>query len=547
MNQVQMLLSKLYRGIGSARSKRLDTLVRRGEWNLLQQEVLSHPTVYRHSEVYFKDALAVEVARKLLLPGSSEPRRAAAVATFWASEHQCAATNARLSKFVNLQGPFVASDEQLITFISRWRTIVRRVLGKPPVLLTPRFSAGSTLSDHGKRVTIPDKLSSEPTFYAGSDLNLRPHLNGTPFFHAPVRWTRGNRFFTVPKDSSKDRGCCVEASLAVSLQLDAGNHIVRRIEKAYQVDMKRLPDYHRWLAELASRHGTFATIDLSNASDTVASGLVELLLPPDWFTLLNSLRAKRTEIEGRTVYLQKFSSMGNGFTFPLETLIFRTLAEAVGSRCASVFGDDIVIESERGADLVAALGYFGFTPNSKKSFLWGPFRESCGGDYFQGRAVRPYYLKKPPVEPQQWIAVANGLRRADPELKYARAAWRYAVDQIPIHCRVFASDPHLCGDDDDQNSSSSCWGDLAIFDPSAKPVKRRVPASGHVEAHWAWCWRVVITTHHHFSLFEHFPFDVAFIAASMGVPDRVTPRDSIKGYRLGWVESAYADERDPGQ
>ena len=547
MNQVQVLLSKLYRGIGSARSKRLDTLVRRGEWDLLQQEVLSHPTVYRYSECYYRDALAVEVARKLLLPGSSEPRRAAAVATFWASEHQCLATNLRLDRFVDLRGPFCASDEKLITFIGRWRSIVRRVLGKPPALLTPRFSAGSTLSDHGKRVTIPDKISSEPTFYAGSDLNLQHHLNGTPYFCAPVRWVRANRFFTVPKDSSKDRGCCVEASLAVSLQLDAGLHITRRIERAYKVDMKRVPEYHNWLAQLASRHGTFATIDLSNASDTVASRLIELILPSDWYALLNSLRAKWTEVEGRRVLLNKFSSMGNGFTFPLETLVFRTLAEAVGSNCASVFGDDIVIESEKGADLVAALRYFGFTPNSKKSFLWGPFRESCGGDYFEGRSVRPFYLKKVPVEPQQWIAVANGLRRADPELKYARAAWRYAVDQIPVQCRVFASDPGLTGHSDDPANPHNCWGDLAIYDPSAKPVKRRVRANGHVEAHEAWCWRVVQTTHHHFSLTQHFPPDVAFIAASMGVPDRVIPRDSIKGYRLGWVESAYADERAPEQ
>lgn len=528
MDQVRVFLRKLFRGVGSARAKRLERLVERNEWALLQQETLSDPSVYRHAEVFRKDALVCNIVRKLLLPGDQPARRAAAVDTFFQSERECAATNARLSRFVNLQGPFEARDEPLITFISSWRREVHRVLGKPPVLLTPRFSGGSTLSDSGKRVTIPDKLTSEPTFYAsGRGFNIDYHLNGTPFFLKPVSYRRGNKFFTVPKDSQKDRGCCVEASLAVALQLDAGEAIVRRVEKAYQVDMAQAPDYHKWLAQLASRLGTFATIDLSNASDTVARRLVELLLPDDWYAMLNSLRARTTAIEGKVVYLEKFSSMGNGFTFPLETLLFRTLCAAVGSHCASVFGDDIIIETEHAKDLLAALRFFGFTPNAKKTFCEGPFRESCGGDYFEGQAVRPHFLKELPTEPQHWVALANGLRRADPNLRYAKAAWRFCVDQLPTDWRNFTADQTL--------------GDLAVYDPAAEPQLRfqawpeDLRFFGRRVGDERLCWKVKVPFYHTFRTEQHFDLLTVMVAGALGCGEEISPRESVAGYRTQWV------------
>ena len=530
MDQVQKFLRKLYRGVGSARAKRLERLVAASEWASLQKEVLVSPSVYQNDVVYLKDALVVEITRKLLLPGDSEQRRKAAIATFWQAESQCAATNARLSRFISCQGPFEGPDEALISFIGRWRNEIRRVLGRAPKQLTPRFSGGSTLSDKGQQTTIPDKLFSKPTLYAGVDhALLQNSINGTPFFGKDLTLVGENRFFTVPKDSAKDRGCCVEASLAVSLQLDVGKIIERRFEKAYQADLSATPDYHRWLSQLASKHGTFATIDLSNASDTVSKGLVKLLLDDDWYMLLNSLRAKATALDGQRVYLEKFSSMGNGFTFPLETLIFRSLAVTLGCRCVSVFGDDIIIETERSADMIAALRYFGFTPNEKKTFCDGPFRESCGGDFFNGKPVRAHYLKELPSEPQNWIALANGLRRVDPTMRYVRAAWHFCVDQVPLDWRNFTAESDL--------------GDFAFYDPGAKPQAHffRYPEKIKLFGRWVGdeypAWRGKVPVAVTFSLFKHFPFEVAIVAASMGVGEDVAVRDKVAGYRTSWVKA----------
>lgn len=522
MDQIQKLLVKLLRQNGSSRSKRLLRLVEQGEWGLLQKESLSPPHVYQNHSMYKRDAIVVELLRKCYMPSTAKGCREAAVETFWACEAKNAQTNARLDRYIGNKGPFDPSDLPVLDFISRWRKNVERVLGRLPERLNPRFSSGATLSDRGLQTTIPDKLSSVPTVYRGSLDVFRHSVAGTVLDRPTVKVVRSNKFFTVPKDSSKDRGCAVEASGAVILQLDIDRIWKKKYEKRYQVRFSRLPEYHVWLAQLASRHQTFATIDLSNASDTVCRKLVQLVFPSNWFELLNSLRAKTTLIDGKTVYLEKFSSMGNGFTFMLETILFRTLIETVGSKCGTVFGDDIIVESEYAGDTLAALHFFGFTPNQRKTFCEGPFRESCGGDFFNGEPVRAHYMKTLPDEPQHWVALANGLRRADPSMKLVSSAWHYCIDQLPRAWRQRHADEEL--------------GDAAIYDPQAKPrMVRGVPY-----------WDIHVPIVKTYDLTKYFNGDVAIAAAVLGTKNKVPLRDQVLGYRRAKV-IAYGTNWLPNQ
>jgi hypothetical protein len=149
-------------------------------------------------------------------------------------------------------------------------------------------------------------------------------------------------------------------------------------------------------AQRAYRDG-LATIDLSKASDTLAYATVINLLPPDWVQLLEVARSPKTFVEGRYVTLEKFSSMGNGYTFELESLIFAALAHACNPGRAddiAVYGDDIIIPTQGASVLIEALSFLGFKVNNSKSFLAGNFFESCGKDFFQGVPVRPFFLKK---------------------------------------------------------------------------------------------------------------------------------------------------------
>lgn len=267
-------------------------------------------------------------------------------------------------------------------------------------------------------------------------------------------------------------------------------------------------------ARAASISGTFATIDLSRASDTIGRELVRALLPPLWAELLESLRATHTSVGGKHVYLEKYSSMGNGFTFELESILFRSLAAVLTNAETLVFGDDIIIEAASADVMIHALEYFGFTPNMKKTFCEGPFRESCGGDYFEGQAVRPPFLEELPSEPQHWIALANSLHRVG---LGKTAAWWNCVDQVPLEWRVFGP-AHL--------------DDLCFTSDDAEPKLRPNKATpGQLAPYWT----IMVPVSRTFRVDRHFDYAVVVSAATLGCKTRVAVRNSVTGYRKRFV------------
>jgi hypothetical protein len=160
----------------------------------------------------------------------------------------------------------------------------------------------------------------------------------------------------------------------------------------------------------------FCTIDLSSASDSISINLVRELLPPDWFYLLGRLRSRSFKYKGVTHSYEKFCSMGNGFCFPLQTLIFLAACSACNAGQIRddfrVYGDDIIVRKTAFPAVVDLLGRCGFKTNEKKTFSKGLFRESCGGDYWQGVDVRPAELRSLGSLPEIFT-FHNLLRRSD--------------------------------------------------------------------------------------------------------------------------------------
>lgn len=532
MDQIQRVLLAQCESIRTPRACTVAILARYGEWTQLQQLRLRPPASYLNSEDYFRDALVTELLRKCDIDTGVD-REQAALDAFWASETQCARTNVRLHRFLPAHLLLEDRDSHVADFISQWRKEVSSIVGPLPEHLTPLFSGGATFADVGKLTTLPDKMSSVPTYYTQT-ADLLPFFWETSWGEvcadrrAP-RVVRGNIFFTVPKDSEKFRGCAKEASIPVTLQLCAGSVLRQRLRRI-GIDLKSGQDYHRYLARKASVDGSLATLDMSNASDTLSKVLPELLLPEHWFTLLNSLRARFTRVNKRWVRLEKFSSMGNGFTFELETLVFVTLArvlvrlEGGDPDQVSCYGDDLIVPTEHAKSVLAALQYFGFTPNTKKSFLEGPFRESCGGDFFDGKPVRAHYLERLPDEPHTWIALANGLRRVDPFLKYNKSAWMECLKNIPSAIRSCRGPSEL--------------GDLVIHDLEAYHTRRTIKSDcGGWENVEYRAYRPVPLVLNWY----HWKPEVVLACTTLGVPSSgVTPRKGVSGYKLGWV----SDPRD---
>lgn len=167
------------------------------------------------------------------------------------------------------------------------------------------------------------------------------------------------------------------------------------------------------LARIGSEGGHLATLDLSDASDRVANWLVESLFEdfPLFSEAVEACRTRRVELpSGEVKTLQKFASMGSALTFPIEAIVFSSIALAAvlahqGSSptrqslkrlegVVRVYGDDIIVPADCAETVISWLWAFGFKVNEDKSFWNGDFRESCGKEYWRGHDVSVVKFRK---------------------------------------------------------------------------------------------------------------------------------------------------------
>lgn len=567
--EVEEIVLSFMEGLSCPRSLTAAILVR---YRMYEELMKLDPIVtdYADAEDYFRAAQASKLLSKLecSVPGCDP--KASAEAKWWAAEKQCFRTNMRLNTLFDFGGKH-PHDQRLLDFFDAVRKNVTTLIGiAPPEVVDGVFGPGVTITDKGTRTTVAHKMSLTPSLTHEAWAYLVPWTGtkwakaNTTFCEQMPLFVRGNKYFQVPKNALTNRSCAKEPSLNAFYQRGYGEVMARRlalhgirikpdlyggqasmfqITKPYGQSAK---DVHMQVACRASRSGSYATIDLSSASDTVCTALVRHVLPRSWFEPLNQLRSSTTEISGRTVRLEKFSSMGNGFTFELETTLFLAIAMAVRPGLQPgvdlwVFGDDIIVPTEASQDVCAALRYCGFTLNEAKSFVAGAFRESCGGDYWVGESVRPYSLKELPNEPQDFIALANGIHRLAHQNSFAdrlwrdlRRSWFRCLDNIPSSVRVCRGPAEL--------------GDLVITDDQ-KYWRYRNRANGIRYI------RVYRPVGRPKVAFARFSPDVQFAAAlygvafvetgKTGVKRRILPegvdkrhlplRGPVGGHKVGWV------------
>lgn len=226
----------------------------------------------------------------------------------------------------------------------------------------------------------------------------------------------------VPKTLKTPRIIAIEPTCMQYMQQALMSEFTRGIQSdplASQFAHFRLQSHNQEAAQEASRTGKLATLDLSEASDRVLNQLVlDMLSPwPDLSGAVQACRSTSAKLDnGKVIPLVKFASMGSALTFPVEVMVFTTLIfmgihRSVGNvpfdehfirsfkGQVHVFGDDMIIPKYSVNDSIGILEAFGLKVNLTKSFWEGNFRESCGGDYFDGQSVKPFRLKQlPPVD-----------------------------------------------------------------------------------------------------------------------------------------------------
>jgi hypothetical protein len=316
--------------------------------------------------------------------------------------------------------------------LSKMRSFIRYVLGEEPnldsILGKCSFGPGASIGVHGDATNAMRKiLSKRWTVYPRchhlaframarcaplAELLLRREGHYQRFycmdgdialdeFKRRLSSVDHNNIQFVLKDATTSRLIGIEAVLAGFVQkgfdLEMREHLKR---VGFDLtDQARNRFYAQCGSESDDDEG-FVTLDLKDASNCVFREPVRYLLPVAWHDALNACRAEYgvSQRFGKLRY-ELFASMGNGFCFPLETLLIAAACHAAGAGRPrldySVYGDDIVIRKRHVGAVVAALSVLGFSVNTKKSFTSGPFRESCGADYFRGIDVRPLTLDFP--------------------------------------------------------------------------------------------------------------------------------------------------------
>jgi hypothetical protein len=411
------------------------------------------PQKYESAASYFAECQVAAFIRKYPFTNDEVPGinpRAAAIKKFFAAEHRCKRQNQRRRSLRKNFDPHF----QKLEFAREY--IVATIGIKPDIAaITSKcdFAAGASLGVHGNRTNAMRKLfakqwtvtpSALPYALIGLWKNVHTReciLPGALVCYGTdersskdydefrsrvlqkVKLVSCNNISFVTKTALTDRSIAVEPLLNGFVQKGADEYL-RDVLLRQGINLR-----DQRVNQLLARSGSmsdfdpFCTIDLSAASDSLSTELVRDLLPAEWFEFLSNIRAPWYKLDNSTRRYEKFCSMGNGFCFPLQTLIFASVCHAVSrffdseSPVAShydfsVYGDDIVVKQHLALATIELLRDIGFKTNRDKTFVTGPFRESCGSDWYNGQDVRPVHCDKRLVDIRQVFALHNSILRS---------------------------------------------------------------------------------------------------------------------------------------
>lgn len=373
-----------------------------------------------------------------------DPARVA-IKSWLDAEKRCGQTNYRLLK-ESAENKYSIKPAH----IARAQHIISQILGSldwDHISRLCRFGSGATFDK--KRGTDHCQKSYKPSITMSAVPYLCKVLAGDPYLGIAIGGFKNltvvsaNRMVMVPKNAKTHRTICADPTLNGFIQQGVGRYIRARLLR-FGVDLND-QTINQDLASTASFQG-LATLDLASASDTLCIELCRLLLPREWFEVLTALRCHTSQYgrNGIRVHLNKFASMGNAYTFELESMIFYALSKATCEEgdIVSVYGDDIIVPDARYSEVVKTLEWAGFKVNYEKSFQGDErYRESCGRHYFDGEEVTPCYQKEcVGIKAHELVRFHNRLIRAGIRLGLsqafedaARVVRDYARQSLPKH------------------------------------------------------------------------------------------------------------------
>lgn len=404
----------------------------------------------------------------------------AAKATFEENEVLCQLTNIRLRKAYLDPDLYLSKDIDLCLQINLMRRFIRNVLGDfhefinaLPALV--KVTPGATAQSSRRNSLPQQKLGLKPYVTFGARKYVALLFRWFGFERFAIKHCESNRIECVPKNWKTNRSIACEPEGNIPLQLAVDTWVKRKL-KLQGIDLSDQSRNQR-LAKHASIYNDFVTVDFSSASDTISIETVRWLLPPLWFKYLDNVRSPFFRGVFGTGKYAKFSSMGNGATFVLESLIFGAMCHALGSRKFLVYGDDVIIEERFFSRFCGLAKFLGFSVNQEKTFSCGPFRESCGGDYFLGNDVTPVYIRNIDSRKASLCHLVNSL-----------GAITHQWSELAKYLSEIVKDYSLPYVPYNENTMSGIWIDPVVARRLKLLVRRAVRKGGPVLDHYrAYC------------------------------------------------------------
>lgn len=419
---------------GSAKGLGVAISARSNAWGeVISQSI--NPMDYQTPGDFLTDLLCKDFVRKARDLPIKLDRKDVAYSAFMLAERRCKDTNARLGRHgaTFLQEGF----ETIISIAQRKIGAILHDFSYVAALSGCYQGSGSTVSikledagfdtkyDESRISVTRDAVALARICSLGTAWPMARGIECEGPCSMPWEWqiAVGDKLAFVPKSAKTDRTIAIGPTCNVYMQLGVGEYLRKCLLRAH-IDI-RDQGVNSGLAQQGSLFDNLATVDLEAASDSLSIALVRLLVPPALYELMDTLRSKEyiDPVLKRTSRYEKFSGMGNGFTFPLQTLIYWGLATAVCEEqgisrevyggWVGVFGDDIIVPANVYPRLLEVLAFCGFKTNESKSFASGPFRESCGGQYFLGSDVRPVTWEGfdgPEVTPWEIAKIAHSIK-----------------------------------------------------------------------------------------------------------------------------------------
>lgn len=433
--QVSDLMSRL----GGPLCNELNSFVQRKDYRSVIDYVFNYQGDLDFSDCKYARQIQALLNKQADMDFGYKPE-AKARKTFNEMEERCRLVNDRF----DLRAPKGA----VASVLHRTQQKISKILGDLPPLDSFDFSFGPGASTSVKMrdACFRSKLSAVLTCSeellpgVGEFLSEFPNLtmhHATLFddesMFVDVQVGPGRLQF-VPKNCKTHRPIVVEPLLNGLAQRGIGSYLKTRLRN-FGLDLSN-QDINRRLAYEGSISDDLATIDLSSASDCISISVVYDLLPLPWANFLAGFRTGSVSDGTKVLTLEKFSSMGNGYTFELESIIFYSLALSVcdylslDCRRVRAFGDDIIMPSQGYHLMELILDYCGFLVNREKSFWTGPFRESCGTDWLNGMDIRPFYLKERISDRYLYVFHNWALRNCERELADLVHSWTHPAFRI---------------------------------------------------------------------------------------------------------------------